>query len=150
MLYFSWQIYHKWASSRSFWWNLMKHLGTVLQKFPLKVSEYLFFLDSKSTFFFHKDMENPYLNLNFKFHDFFPWNNEVWTFSVSGFLLYEHKAILYLGFSLKYDSSIKKINYVNVIIFKDHKIRVITEKQKEPEGWTLWCLELCNCLKVHS
>ena len=42
-----------------------------------KVSEYLFFLEiEKYCFFFHKTMEKPYLNLHFKFHDFFPRNNE--------------------------------------------------------------------------
>ena len=31
-----------------------------------------FFLDIKKYCFLHKAMEKPYLNLHFKFHDFFP------------------------------------------------------------------------------
>ena len=37
----------------------------------VKVSEYLLFLKSKILPFLHKTMEKPYLNLHFKFHDFF-------------------------------------------------------------------------------
>ena len=38
----------------------------------LKVSEYLFFLEiEKYCFFLHKTTEKPYLNLHFKFYDFF-------------------------------------------------------------------------------
>ena len=42
----------------------------------LKVSEYLFLHEIKNTVFLHKTIEKPYLNLHFKFHDFFPENNE--------------------------------------------------------------------------
>ena len=42
-----------------------------------KVSEIPFYLEIKKYYFYlHKAMEKPYLNLHFKFHDFFPWNNE--------------------------------------------------------------------------
>ena len=38
-----------------------------------KVSEYLFLHEIKKYYFFsHKTIEKPYLNLHFKFHDFFP------------------------------------------------------------------------------
>ena len=49
-----------------------KLLLTNSQVTNLKVSEYLFFLEiEKYCFFLHKTMEKPYLNLHFKFHDFF-------------------------------------------------------------------------------
>ena len=36
-----------------------------------------FFLEiEKYCPFLHKTIKKPYLNLDFKFHDFFPWNNE--------------------------------------------------------------------------
>ena len=43
----------------------------------LKVSKYIFFLEIKKYCpFLHKTMEDPYLNLYVKFHDFSPLNNE--------------------------------------------------------------------------
>ena len=46
--------------------------STENSKFPVKVSEYLFFLKSKNTVFLHKThIEKPYWNLHFKFHGFF-------------------------------------------------------------------------------
>ena len=42
----------------------------------IKVSEYLFLLKLKDiVFVLHKAMEKPYLDLHFKYHDVFPWNN---------------------------------------------------------------------------
>ena len=38
----------------------------------IKVSEYLFLHEIKKYCFLHKTIEKPYLNLHFKFHDFFP------------------------------------------------------------------------------
>ena len=51
--------------------NLVNNLSEGIHK--IKVSEYLFFLKTKSTvYFLHTTMEKPYFNLHFKFHDFFP------------------------------------------------------------------------------
>ena len=33
-------------------------------------------LKSKKIVFLHEIVESPYLNQHYKFHDFFPWNNE--------------------------------------------------------------------------
>ena len=43
----------------------------------IKVSEYFFLLKLKNiVFVLHKAMEKPHLDLHFKYHDVFPWNNE--------------------------------------------------------------------------
>ena len=43
----------------------------------LRSQNTFFFLEiEKYCFILHKTMEKPYLNLHFKFHDFFPLNNE--------------------------------------------------------------------------
>ena len=45
-------------------------------------------------------MGKPYLNLDFKFHNFGPWDKEDMTILSLGFSLVEHKPV-YLSFSLK-------------------------------------------------
>ena len=44
-------------------------------------------------------MEKPYLNLHFKYHDFFPRNNKDMKILSLGFFLSEHKKV-WLSFSL--------------------------------------------------
>ena len=54
-----------------------RFLEITVRAIYVKVSEYLFLHEIKKYWFFlHKTIEKPYLNLHFKFHDFFPENNE--------------------------------------------------------------------------
>ena len=67
-------MFHE-SFEKHFSWNLM--LRTENTFFVLKSKKYCFFL--------HKAMEKSYLNLHFKFHDFFPSNKEDMTILSLGF-----------------------------------------------------------------
>ena len=44
--------------------------------------------------FLHKAMKKPYLNLHFKFYDFFPWNNEDMKILSLGFFSFQTQTSL--------------------------------------------------------
>ena len=69
-------------------------------------------MKQKNAGLLYKTIEKPYLNLHFKFHDFFPRNNEDMKILSFGVFFCEHK----FNSSLKYDPS-KTIDYIDVIIF---------------------------------
>ena len=51
--------------------------GKIMTEFVALRSQNTFFrMKSKNTVFLHKTIEKPYLNLHYKFRDFFPQNNE--------------------------------------------------------------------------
>ena len=63
-----------------------------IYKLGLRSQNSFFFWKSKNIVFLHRAMEKPYLNLCFKFHDFFLRNNEdMKILSLGFFFLFEHK-----------------------------------------------------------
>ena len=70
----------------------LKWSSLILSKRNLNVIQglrILFFFEIRKYYFFlHKVMEKPYLNLHFKFQDFFPWNNEDMKICSLGFFFF--------------------------------------------------------------